>query len=273
MSDEKYLKIAYKITIGKELNLTNPTTFNEKLQWLKLYDRNPLYTKLVDKYEVKEYVKEKIGEAYIIPTLGVWDSFDEIDFDALPAQFVLKCTHDSGGLIICKDKSTFDKAAARRKINRCLRHNFYWGQREWPYKNVKPRIIAEAYMEDKQLHELRDYKFFCFDGKVRCFKIDFDRFVKHRANYYDPDGVLLPFGEKRYMFDPNVTLEMPGDLKKMIEIAENLAKGLRFVRVDLYYIDSRVYFGEITFYPASGMGRFEPAEWDSILGSWIKLQK
>lgn len=271
LPDETYLKWMFKGRFGKWPDLEAPKTFNEKLQWLKLYDRKPEYTKMVDKYEVKQYVAERIGEEYIIPTLGVWDSFDEIDFDTLPDQFVLKCTHDSGGLVICRDKSKLDKAAAKSKIEHCLKRDFYACSREWPYKDVKPRIIAEAYMEDTATGELRDYKFFCFNGEVKCFKIDFDRFIKHRANYYSPEGDLLPFGESAYPPDVNKILPMPHSLKEMIDFAQKLSANIPFLRVDFYEVGKQIYFGELTFYPAAGFGFFTSEEWDLKLGEWIQL--
>ena len=162
MSDEAYLKFMYKLKMKRKLNLSDPQTFNEKLQWLKIYDRKPEYTTMVDKYEAKKYVADIIGEEYIIPTLGVWDRFEDIDFDELPDQFVLKCTHDSGGLVICRDKSKLDLKAAKKKINKSLKRNYYWIGREWPYKNVRPRIIAEKFMTDPTSDDLQDYKFFFF---------------------------------------------------------------------------------------------------------------
>ena len=180
----------------KKLNLKDPKTFNEKLQWLKLYDRNPKYTQMVDKHEVKNYVASRIGSEYIIPTLGVWDKFEDIDFDSLPNQFVLKCTHDSGGLVICKNKSDLDIDATKRKINKCLKKNYYWHGREWPYKNLRPRIIAEQYMEDTSTKELRDYKFFCFDGEVKALFIASDRQVKGeetKFDFFDMEYNHLPF--------------------------------------------------------------------------------
>ena len=185
LSDEEYLKRKYKAIFKRELNLVNPTRYTEKLQWLKLFDRRDIFTMLVDKYEVKKIVADKIGEKYIIPTLGVWDSFDEIDFNSLPDQFVLKCTHDSGGLVICTDKYNFDKEAARKKINKSLTRNYYWQGREWPYKNVKPRIIAETFMEDIQTKELRDYKFFSFDGDTKALFIATDRQIPNEETKFD----------------------------------------------------------------------------------------
>jgi hypothetical protein len=271
VTDKTYLETIYKLRFGKHINWEDPKTFNEKLQWLKLYDRNPLYTTLVDKYAVKEHVASIIGSEYIIPTIGSWNNAKDIDFDALPDRFVLKCNHDSGGILICKDKRKLDYDSTRRKLNRCLRHNGYWYGREWPYKNVKPRIIAEKYMKDTQTSELRDYKFFCFNGKVKCFKIDFDRFVYHRANYFDTNGTLLPFGELICPPDFDRTIDMPHNLQLMIKFSEILSKGIPFVRVDFYEVDGKVYFGEMTFYPASGFGVFTDGEWDYKLGEWITL--
>lgn len=268
-----YLKLTYYKRIGKKLNLKSPQTFNEKLQWLKLYNRKPEYTKMVDKYEAKQYVEKIIGKEYIIPTLGIWNKFEDIDFDKLPNQFVLKCTHDSGGVIICKDKKEFEKDKAREEINICLKANYFYRSREWPYKNVKPRIIAEQYMEDNKSKELRDYKFFCFNGKVKCFKIDFDRFLQHRANYYDTSLKILPFGEAICPPDYNRNLEIPEQINKMIMLAEKLSKDIPFLRVDFYEVNGKIYFGELTFFPASGLGKFTNEEWDKTLGSWIELPK
>ena len=272
LTDKKKINIKYRVEFKKKLNLHSPCTFNEKLQWLKLYDRNPEYTKMVDKYEAKRYVADIIGQEFIIPTLGVYDKFDEIDFDKLPEQFVIKCTHDSGGIIICKDKSKLDIKKAKNKINRSLKTNYYYAGREWPYKNVKPRIIIEKYMEDSVDKDLKDYKFFCFNGKVKFFKIDFERVLNHKANYYDTDGNLLPFGEMVCPPDFNKELKIPNNLKKMIELAEKLSKDTKFIRVDFYEIDNKIYFGELTFYPASGFGRFIPDEYDLILGNLLKLE-
>lgn len=272
MSDEEYLKIAFWARMGKWPNIEQPQTFNEKLQWLKLYDRNPFYTKLVDKFEVKNIVSKKIGSNYIIPTIGVWDSVDEIDFDSLPNQFVLKCTHDSGGLVICKDKSKLNINSVKKKLATCLKHSYYWGMREWPYKDVKPRVIAEQYMED-EMGELRDYKFFCFGGKVKMFKIDFDRFIEHHANYYDVNLQLLPFGEVAFPPKPEVTLSFPSQINEMFQLAEKLSKDIPFLRVDFYQVNSQVYFGELTFFPATGMGKWTDDKWDLELGSWLKLPK
>ena len=271
MPDKTYLKLQYKINFGKKLNLKSPKTLNEKLQWLKLYDRKPEYIQLVDKYRVREYIANKIGKEYLIPLLGVWDKFEEIGFNILPRQFVLKCNHDTGSVVICKDKKTLGFGLAKDKLSRGLKRNLFWFGREWPYKDITRKIIAEKYMVDAQTAELRDYKFFCFNGKVKCFKIDFDRFIYHRANYYDIYGMLLPFGEVVCPPDFNRTIEMPRNLHLMVNLAEKLADGIPFVRVDFYEVDAKVYFGEMTFFPASGFGSFTDEEWDYKLGEWIKL--
>lgn len=272
-SDKLFLEFKYRLVMGQKLNLKTPITFNEKLQWLKLYNRRPEYTMMVDKNAVKQYVGDKIGEQYIISTIGVWDTVEDIDWNDLPNQFVLKTTHGGGGcgVVICKDKSLFDKEKAKHKLQESLNSDIYINYREWPYKDVPKRIIAEQFLSDESGDELKDYKFFCFNGKVRCFKVDFDRFIEHKANYYDRDANLLPFGEVCFMPDFNRIFEKPKNYDKMIEIAETLSQGIPFVRVDLYNADGRIYFGEMTFFPAAGMGKFEPEEWDSKLGEWLLI--
>lgn len=272
MSDEAYLKRMFEIMMGYELNLDNPQTYNEKLQWLKLYDHNPIYTTMVDKYAVKDYVSSIIGEEYIIPTLGVWDKFDDIDFEALPNQFVLKCTHDSGGLVICKDKSKFDINVARKKINKSLKRNFYYYGREWPYKDVKPRIIAEKYMEDNS-ENLNDYKFMCFDGKVKASFVCNNRYEKNglTVTFYDTEWKRMPF-ERHYPASV-YEIDKSKSYKEMVRIAEQLAKKISFVRVDFYEIKGKPYFGELTFFPGSGFEEFVPKERDNLFGDWIELPK
>lgn len=278
LPDDIYLKIRFRARIGKWLNLKNPKSFNEKLQWLKLYNRKPQYTNMVDKYAVKDYVASKIGEEFIIPTLGVWDTPDQIEWDRLPKQFVLKTTHGGGGcgVIVCKDKSNFDIVAANNILRRSLESDIYRTFREWPYKNVRKRIIAEKYMTDNE-HEnepeqLKDYKFFCFNGKMCCFKIDFDRFTNHKANYYNREADLLPFGEQICIPDYTRKIDKPENFDRMIEIVEILSQDIPFLRVDLYNIRGKIYFGELTFFPAAGMGKFTSDEWDMTLGSWIDLK-
>ena len=274
LSDENFLKKAYKIKMGKSLNLNDPKTFNEKLQWLKLYDRNPLYTTLVDKYEVKKYIADKIGEEYIIPTLGVWDSFDDIDFDSLPNQFVLKCTHDSGGIVVCRSKSELDIDKARKKMSKNIKRNFFWYTREWPYKNIKPRIIAEKYMEDSQTEELRDYKFFCFNGEVKALFIASERQKKGeevKFDFFDADFNHLPIRQGH----PNASVppEKPKRFEEMKSLAQKLSKDIPHVRIDFYEANQQVYFGEMTFYHFSGTTPFQPEEWDYKFGDWITLNK
>lgn len=272
LSDETYLKIAFKARMHKKLNLDNPKTYNEKLQWLKLYNRQPIYTKLVDKYEVKTIVGKQIGKEYIIPTLGVWNKFEDINIDMLPNKFVLKCTHDSGGLIVVKDKANLNINKARATINNCLQHSFFWGMREWPYKNVRPRIIAEQYMEDSKTMELRDYKFFCFDGEVKALFVASDRMVKGeetKFDFFDENFNHLPFTNGH----PNAKdlPEKPVCFEKMKLLASKLSKGFPHVRIDFYEVDGMVYFGEMTFFHWSGMTPFEPEEWDYKFGEWITL--
>ena len=271
--DRLYIAIKYRMTLGRFPNLKNPQTFNEKLQWLKLHSRNSEYTRMVDKYEAKKFIADTIGEEYIIPTLGVWDKFDDIDFDILPDQFVLKCTHDSGGLVICRDKSKLDIAAAKKKIESCLKTNYYWHGREWPYKNVKPRIIAEQYMDDGA-GGLRDYKFFCFNGMPRFIYISqgLEDHSTARISFYDLEGNKMPFGRSDYLpFD--VDPDMPETLSEMIEYSSVLSEkvGCPFVRIDFYCIKGKTYFGEITFSPCGGMMPFKPAEWDKKLGDYLDL--
>lgn len=272
MSPEKIIPGVFYKRVGYYPNLRNPQTFNEKLQWLKLNCHNPQYTQLVDKFSVKDYVASIIGEQYIIPTLGVWDKFEQIDFDKLPNQFVLKCTHDSGGLVICKDKKSFDLDFAKKKIKKSLETDYYYLGFEWPYKDVKHRIIAEKYMEDSETGEMRDYKFYVFNGEVKILKLATDRDVNSgevNMDFYDMDFNHLPF--RRGHNNASKTLSKPSQFELMKQLAEKLAKGIPFVRVDFYEVNGNVFFGEMTFFPASGWVAFEPQEWDYKLGSWLKL--
>lgn len=270
-SDERYLRLLYRTRIGRPLDLENPSTFNEKLQWLKIHDRNPLYTKLVDKYEVKEWVADRIGAEHVVPTLGVWDKFDDIDFSQLPDKFVLKCTHDSGGLAICRDRATFDMEAAKKKIERSLSKNFYWSGREWPYKDVRPRIIAEEYLDSAGPQgDLTDYKVMCFGGRARCeFTCTGRAGDDLRVDFFDENWNHMPF--TRHYANADVPPEAPSRLRDMVAMAERLAEGMPFVRADFYEVAGELYFGELTFYPGSGMEEFDPEEWDETLGSWLEL--
>lgn len=273
--DSVYLKIVYRLKMKKKLDLKNPKTFNEKLQWLKLYDQKPEYTQMVDKYEAKWYVADCIGNEYVVPCYGVWGSFDEIPFDELPNQFVLKCTHDSGGLVICRDKDRLDKAAAKQKIEKSLKRNYYCGSREWPYKNVKPRIIAEQYFEDENEQAgLRDYKFFCFNNEPRFVYLSegLENHETAKISFYDLEGKQMPFHRTDYRPMAEGTV-FPDTMKKMEQVARKLAACVDapFVRIDLYSVSGHIYFSEITFYPCSGYLPIEPENWNEILGSWIEV--
>ena len=276
--EEWYLKRRFKKLVGYPLNLDNPQTFNEKLQWLKLHDRNPLYTKMVDKYEAKKYVADIIGEEYIIPTLGVWDNFDEIDFDKLPNQFVLKCTHDSGSIVICKDKATFDKKAARKKLERGLRYNYYYsGGFEWAYKNVKPRIIAETYLYNDEEKGLTDYKFYCFKGKAKFLYVSEGLGGEHSLaymNFFDLDWNLTPYQRDDFMQFPYKPTK-PCRFNRMIDLADKIANNVeaKFARIDLYEVNSRIYFSECTFFPGEGATPFSPNSWEEKIGTLLELDK
>ncbi len=270
LPDKLYLKILYRLRIGHKLDLKDPKTYNAKLQWLKLYNRRPEYSRLVDKAEVKGIVAEKLGQEYVIPTLGVWDRVENIDVDSLPRQFVLKCTHDSGSVLVCRDKDAFDFDVAREKLRQNLKKNMFWWGREWPYKAVAPRIIAEAYLEAEE-QELRDYKLMCFNGQVRCSFICSDRFSKKglHVTFFDRQWQVMPFC-RHY---PNVPegFPKPQGYEKMVELAELLSRDMPSVRVDFYEVGGRIYFGEVTFFPGCGFEEFTPESWDETLGSWITL--
>lgn len=269
-SDEQFIRWEYYLGMHKVLNLKVPQTFNEKLQWLKLHAKHEEYTNLVDKYEAKKYVANIVGNEYIIPTIGVWDKFEDIDFDRLPQQFVLKTTHDSGGVVICKDKATFDINEARRKLNKSLKHNFYWEHREYPYKNVRPRIIAEKFMVDESGTDLKDYKFFCFNGEPKMVLLASNRQRGTYMDFYDINFNLLPVCRKAH---PNSGkyYEKPSNYDEMLKIAVVLSQNFPHVRVDLYNINGRIFFGELTFFSASGNVPFVPEEWDYKIGEWLKL--
>lgn len=270
MPDRVYLGLVYRSVFGHRIDWENPKTFNEKLQWLKINDRNPQYPLLVDKYEVKKYVADILGNEYIIPSLGVWENADDIDFGLLPEKFVLKCTHDSGSVVICKDRSSLNIDQVRTLLNRHLRKSAYWFGREWPYRSVKPRIIAEPYLEDED-EQLKDYKFMCFNGQMRCCFVFSDRYDGSglKLNVYDQNWEPMGIGRKYTKTKEN--LKQPHHYALMIEFAELLSRDIPFVRVDFYEVQGKVYFGEMTFFPNSGFTAFEPEEWDLILGEWLTL--
>ena len=274
MNDRSYLKMLYKLKMNTSLNLENPKTFNEKLQWLKIYDRKEIYTTMVDKYKVKDYIANMIGEEYIIPTLGVYDKFSNIDFSKLPNQFVIKCTHDSGGLVICRDKKQFNQNEAQKKLNQSMKKNFFHNNREWPYKNVEPKIIIEKYMQNEQDTSLSDYKFYCFNGNVKYLYISMglENHQTARIAFFDTDFKPAGFGRSDYQtFDsiPN----KPKNYERMKELAEKLSQNNPFMRVDFYEINGKIYFSELTLYPCGGFMPFQPKEWDYKLGKLLTLPK
>ena len=271
--DRLFLKLKFRLVMGQKLDLKNPKTFNEKLQWLKLYNRKPEYTTMVDKYAVKQYVADKIGEQYIIPTLGVWDSVEDIDWDALPNQFVLKTTHGGGGggVVICKDKATFDKEVAKKRLQKSLDSDIYRSFREWPYKDVPKRIIAEQYMTDGGA-DLEDYKVHNFNGTPRVILVCRDRFKDSPMidDFYSTDWQLLDVRRPGHPNSP-VAQAPPKELAEMLALSETLSKDIPFLRTDFYTIQGKVYFGELTFYPAAGMSKFDPEEWDEVFGKWLVI--
>lgn len=270
LPDKIYIRLYYFLQFKKKCDLNNPKTYNEKLNWLKLYDRNSKYTNIVDKYEVKKIVADIIGNQYIIPTLGVWNNFDEINFNELPNEFVLKCTHDSEGLAIVKNKNDANMKEIKEKLNKALKYNFYYIGREWPYKNVKPRIIAEKYMEDHIFGELRDYKFFCFDGEPKVMFIATDRAKgKTKFDYFDLNFNHLNIIQ--HYPNSKEKIEKPKNFDEMIILARKLSKGIKHVRVDFYEVDGKIYFGEMTFYHFSGFQPFIPDKWDKIFGNWLNI--
>ncbi len=272
LTDRLVITCQFRNVFGRKLDLKNPSTYNEKLQWAKLYDRNPQYRKLVDKFEVKEIVAKKIGKQHIIPTYGVWDSPDAIDFESLPDSFVLKSTHDSHSTIICTSKKQFDKEKAKHELGLSLKRDYFYGGREWPYKRLQPRIIAEKYMVDNTFHELRDYKFFCFNGEPKAMYIATDRYNPEKPtafDFFDMQFTHLPIIQGH----PNADTvpEKPANFEKMKEMARILSKGMMHVRVDFYDINGEVYFGELTFYHFSGFVPFQPESWDYTFGEWMEL--
>lgn len=279
LPDKTYLQLLYRFKMGHRLDLNHPKTFTEKIQWLKLYNRRPEYTLMVDKYAVKKYVADIIGEKYIIPTLGVWDKPEDIDWDALPNEFVLKTTHGggSGGVVICKDKKTFDRNKAILTLRDSMNGDIYRSLREWLYKDVKKRVLAEKYMAPKDMvnnpiYDLSDYKFFCFNGEPKYCQVIRDRHSKESIDFYDMNWRHQEFVGLNPIASNGINpVPRPLLLDDMICICHKLSENMKFVRIDMYVIDNRIYFGEITFYPASGMGLFNPDKWNEELGNLISL--
>lgn len=271
IDDRIYLELIFYLRVGHKLNLKNPKTYNEKLQWLKLYYRKPFHQTLVDKFEVKQYVTKKIGEKYIVENYGVWDSFDEIDFQKLPKKFVLKTTHDQGGVILCENKEEFDYKGARKKLTKHLGKNLYYRFREWPYKEVKPRILAEKFLNNNDC-EIDDYKFFCFHGEPKLMFISTERSTKKtRFNFFDMN--FKPLDITRGYGKSDKIIEKPRQFELMVDISKKLSVGLPHVRVDFYIINEEVFFGEYTFFSGGGLKPFSPKKWDHMLGSYLQLPK
>lgn len=274
LPDELYLKILFRLKMRERLDMNNPTTFNQKLQWLKVHDRKPEYPKMVDKYEAKKFVADIIGEEYIVPTLGIWDKFSDIDFDSLPDQFVLKTTDGSGGtnVVICKDKNTFDRRKAEKALTLSQRHNeTFINFREWPYKDIKPRIIAEKYLVESN-GGLKDYKFSCYNGVANDVMVCLDREIGDvKFYFFNRDWNLLRYNKRGIAASADFTLPKPENIEKMFDIAGKLSEGIPYLRVDLYNVDGRIYFGETTFFPDSGFDRNLLRETDKLFGSMIDL--
>ena len=273
LSDKAYLKLKFRLTMGKKLDLRSPETFNEKLQWLKLYNRRPEYTVMVDKYLVRDYIAEMLGDEYLIPLIGAWDSADEVDFDSLPERFVLKCNHNSGlGMYICRNKSEMDTKKVRDELRRGMAQNYYLNGREWPYKNVPRKIIAEQFMEDSS-GGLVDYKFFCFDGYVDSVMVCLDRHLGDTKFYFfDREWKLKRLNVRGKNAPKDFTLPKPSCIDEMFCIAEKLSKGLPYSRIDLYECNGKIYFGEITFFPDSGFDPNLLPETDKYFGDLINIE-
>lgn len=271
ISDKTYLKMLYFSYFKKRINLNNPKTYNEKLQWLKLYDRNPLYIMLVDKLEVRKYVEDKIGKNYLIPLVGSWEKVEQIEWNTLPNQFVLKTTHDSGGVVVCPDKGKLEIRKAKEKLEKSYKRNYYYSAREWPYKTVKPRIVAEKFMVEPSGDTIKDYKFFCFEGEPKVMFVGSDRGTDTRFDFYDMEFNHLPI--KQHYLNSDKEIKKPDNFEKMIELSKKLSKGIHHVRVDFYDLNGKIYFGELTLYHFGGFEKFEPTEFDELMGEWIDLSK
>ena len=272
LPDDEFLKRKFKNLFGRELDLNNPQTFNEKINWLKLYNRRAEYTDMIDKYAVKKIVSDKIGAEYVIPLIGVYEKFDDINFDALPNKFVLKCNHTSGGLTVCRDKSKLDIQKVKSEIEPALKQNYYWPKREWVYKNIKPKIIIEEYVQDGERLNLPVFKIFSFSGTPRVIQaIQDDKTIYETIDYFDTSWNKLPF---RQNFPNSPTpYSKPEKLDLMLKLTSELSAGIPLVRVDWYTVNDRIYFSEFTFYSDAGFAKFEPEKWDYTLGSWIELPK
>ncbi|MBE7060496.1 MAG: glycosyl transferase [Ruminococcaceae bacterium] len=271
MEDWAFLKKKFKISLGKELDLDNPKTYNEKLQWIKLYDRKPEYTMMADKYAVRKYISEKLGDEYLVPLIGVWDNPDDIDFDKLPDKFVLKCNHNSGlGMCICKDKSKLDIKKVKKSLKRGLKQNYYLLGREWPYKDIKHKIIAEQYLENDDKSDIQDYKILCFNGEPKLIELHKNRFSDHTQDFYDTTWKKIDITQDCKQSD--IVVPAPECLNTMLDFSKLLSKDIPHVRVDWYFVKGRLYFGELTFFDSSGFAHFKPELYDKLLGDYIDLK-
>lgn len=266
-----YISLRYRIVFKRWINWANPTMFTEKLQWLKLNYYGLTETPLVDKISAKRYVAKVLGEEYVIPTIGEWESAYDIEFKSLPKEYVLKCNHDSGKVLLCTCSKPLDTSLARKHLAKSLRRNYYWVGRETPYKFIKPRVFAEPYIISSIDGELRDYKFHCFNGEPKVFKVDWGRFTEHHSNYYDVDGNLILMGEVDSPPQYEKTISLPSNINEMLDVARKLSSGLPYARIDLYNVDGQIYFSEITLFQASGFRPFIDSVWDELLGSWLIL--
>lgn len=269
--DKMFIKLSYWSHFCKWINLDNPVTFNEKLQWLKLNHKKAKYCDYADKFTVRNYIKDVIGEQYLVPMIGVYDTVSDIEWDMLPDKYVLKCTHASGRNIICSDKLALDIENAKRKLKVWMKSNFFWHGREWVYKTIKPRIVAEQYLENPTCDELIDYKFMCFNGEPKCLFLCLDRQSNEslKVDFYDMEWNPMPF--ERHYKRSGRQIPRPKCFDEMAKLARKLSEGIPFVRVDFYEVNGQVYFGELTFFPGNGMEEFTPEYYDELLGSWIAL--
>ena len=272
LSDRQLLRLRYRYTFHRPLHLDDPKAFTEKIQWLKLNDQDPRYHSMADKYLARDYVRGRIGEEYLVPLLGVYESASMIDFGSLPEEFVLKCTHDSQSIVLCHDRDSLDTEAVRSRLEQAMQTDYSVYGREWVYRGLKPRIVAEPMLRDESGSELKDYKVFCFNGEPKVIELDYDRFVQHKRKLYTTDWVQMPL---RIAFpdDPNVTFEKPARLAELLDLCRKLAAGTSFLRVDCYITAERIWFGEMTFYPDNGFGVFTPDEEDYTWGAWLELPK
>lgn len=270
-SDELYIKLQFRYFMHYSLNLRNPQTFQEKLQWLKLYDRKPVYSQMVDKYESKKFIEARVGKSYVIPTIGIYDNVNQINFDKLPKAYIVKTTHDSASYIIVKDNKQADRKHIKSFFSKRLKRTYYYSEREWPYKNVKPRIIIEELLSDGS-EELRDYKFYCFNGEPKFFYITSNRngIGGLKEDFFDVDGTLMELNQKGYYNNPQIP-QLPKNLSKMLNFSKKLAENTYHLRVDFYEVSGKLYCGELTFFDGGGFCSFVPEKYNKIFGDWIKL--